>query len=128
MRGIVATLDAVVALLIAVFVIGATMQLLSKPPARPDDYLYKYSMDVLTVATKDGSFARGFDEDWTGLAGLADSMSSNVCYNLTVTNATGHQAYNRERDCGPHENAVIGRRVVSDRTRVYTAELEAWYK
>jgi|WetSurMetagenome_2_1015567.scaffolds.fasta_scaffold151638_2 hypothetical protein len=128
MKGIVVTLDAMVAMVIAIFVITATMQLLSKPPASQDDYLYKYSLDVLTVATKDGSLAAGFNGNWTKFQGLTDRIDSKICYNITVFDKHGSLAYNRTRACGNPQQVIVAKRVLTNRSRVFTSVMEAWYK
>ncbi|MBD3388462.1 MAG: hypothetical protein GF416_05270 [Candidatus Altiarchaeales archaeon] len=127
-RGFVVSLDVMAATIIAVVMIVATLTLLTEPSKYPDEYLYRYSVDFLTVATKEGSFSDGISGNWTPAEDLFDMASSNVCFNVTLKDQDESLVYNYTRPCRSPDYAVVGKYVVTDGGRNYLSEMRMWYK
>ena len=128
MRGFVASVDVMMALFIAIFVSLSILYLLSTRSTYPEERLYRYSTDILTVASKDGSFALGLSGNWTKLDGLLDSVGGNICFNLSVKDDGDVLLHNHLRSCGAPQTLVVGKRAVTNNSDTFLSELSMWYR
>jgi len=143
-QGYILSLDALLALLIAGFLISATLYLLG-PPGREarDEVLYRIAMDYLTVVEKDGSLSRAMIEAainstlpvkciYTKLDDYAKLYPS-VCMTLRIRNeshtwACAGAVDDPEKCTHKGEESVIVHRTFIAQEQPFDAEMEVWYK
>lgn len=121
-------MDMMAAIAIALLMMGATLALLSQQQTYPNEHLFRYATDYLTVAGKDGSFDKGFDGNWSSLEDLVDTASGNVCFNLSIKDEDEVLVYNHSRSCGAADYVVVAKRLLTDDNQFYLAELRTWYR
>jgi hypothetical protein len=127
-RGIVLTIDAMVALIVAAAFIAAIMYFVTEPGLKTDEYLYNVGGDFLAVADKGGGIVAAMDGDPSRLSEFMDAIPDNICLNLTVTNVSGSVLLRRDNGCQGPAKYVIAKRTVVNNTRNYVCGVKAWYR
>jgi hypothetical protein len=119
-------MDVMLALIMAVAFIVATLYLVTTPKLETEEYLYKVGTDVLTIADKDGSLRGAVSGDPQGANELLYSMPSSLCLNLTITSPNDAIVYSENTGCPDHYKQVIVRRTVMNNTGQFIAKLRIW--
>jgi|GEM_PF-3687969 len=126
-KGIVFTVDVILAMIIATASIVAIMYYVSTPQLDTDKRLYLHGCDVLAVADLTGDLGDALGGDDTGLTALLESTDENVCINLEVFNSTGDEVLDKAT-CGAPTDYVQCKRSIVDDGDYYTGRARVWYR
>lgn len=127
-KGILFSLDAIFALVIAGIMITGCFFYLSQNKVSND--LYQISLDSLTLLEKDDTFANVLNSNLsTGLQTFLDGLSDQYCGNITLYSSYSSHLYSSTKSgcVGGNESSVGIRSFVYDSSNYY-AKMEAWYK
>ena len=130
-RGIIYTLDAILAGIVALSFVFICMSYLS---ANPSEHLNALSLttldqDTLSVLEKDGVLADALQGDALDLGNFLDALPSNICAEIFLydTDMTLYRNITKT-GCLPSDDVVITRRVFfAGNATPYYAKLRGWY-
>jgi hypothetical protein len=138
-KGFVFTVDAIIAMISAGFIIMGAMFFLTQSsdiPFHKQD-LQLSAMDALAILERDGSLnltvVRG---EYSNLTKFMNAMAPHICANIKVYNVSystfevlGFFVYENKTDCDyDSEESAVTRRIFVARNKTYFAEMETWYK
>jgi hypothetical protein len=127
-RGFVLTLDVIIALIIASFLVASIMYLVTQPKINVFDYLYKVALDFLTVAEKDGSLNAAVNGNSSRLNDFIASMPDTLCMNVTIYDNSSGIVYTNSSDCPAPVTYVMAWRSFMNGTDFYMASGGVWRK
>lgn len=121
------TVDSLWALVVAFGLITVSIYLVSTPKISYEEHLYKISLDVLTVAEKQGYLEKAVDGDPIGVEKMRSSLPDDICFDLDIFDQNNDLVFNYNTGCGePERSSLVRRSVVSD-SEFYIARLRMWY-
>ncbi|MBI4158881.1 hypothetical protein HY500_01330 [Candidatus Woesearchaeota archaeon] len=127
-KGIVFSLDAMIALLLAVIITTFIYVSIEQSSSNYDElFLHKSAVDVLTVLREDRSL-EVFNN--ASVYSFLDSLPVQFCANLTVYDFNDRIVYNALKSKCTTEGKIVGtsRRVfIVNSTSVYLGEVKMWY-
>jgi|GEM_PF-2684641 len=129
MTGIL-TLDSLLAMVVTLVVITASLYLVSSQKISSEEYLYQFSSDVLSIAEKKEYLRKAVNGDSSGISKLNSSLPSSICFDLEIVNETDNTVfYYNKAGCSPLpcRYSQAKRLFVSD-SKFYVSTLKAWYK
>jgi len=127
-KGIVLTLDSILALVIAASMIVVMLNMTESPEYTSKDYLYSYMVDFLTVAEKDLTLRKVVEGNNTPANDFLHSQPDNLCFNLSIYDEQGNMVYTNSTDCSDKGWNVMVKRSFLEKTSFYMAELKGWYR
>ncbi|RME15155.1 MAG: hypothetical protein D6797_07230 [Bdellovibrio sp.] len=133
-KGIIFTLDAIIAILVAASFILASFFYLSKATNVPYDRqgIYDLSLDSLAVLEKKGDLAYSVENgsNSTLVEFLNFSLSQQVCGEIKIFNTDTFQLLTATKPgCTPINETSFARRVfIANNSKIYYAEMEVWFK
>ncbi|MBI2661776.1 hypothetical protein HYX09_05945 [Candidatus Woesearchaeota archaeon] len=126
-KGIIFTLDAILAIIIGALIISASYFLLSRhDPGFNMNALSMMSFDSLAVLEKDSTFRNAADaKNPSGLAAFITSMPGNTCANISVfDNSSMLITSSQKSGCSLNYSIVSRRAFVSSNFSSYYAEMK----
>lgn len=121
------TVDSLWALTVALGLITVSLYLVSTPKVSYEEHLYKISLDVLTVAEKQGSLRKAVDGDPIGVEKMRSSLPDDICFDLDIFDRNNTPVFNYNTGCEePGRSSLVRRSVVSG-SDFYIARLRMWY-
>ena len=130
-KGIIFTLDATLAIVLALSIILSSMFYLSQTEVsfeKPTQY--KLSMDSLAVLEKQGVLDRAVSSNsTTEIQSFLDFLPSNTCAKIDLYDDSGAKFMSVRRSyCTYPEEYSVLRRVFISNYEIYNAKIEVWYK
>lgn len=133
-RGIIFTLDSILALTLALSMITASLFYLGKTDDSSFDEqgLRQLSLDSLAVLEKSGTLLLAMTTSQESLESFVDALPQQVCANITLFDAESIAQHSvQKKDCQEQETTTkksVTRRVFIVNHEVYYAEMRAWYE
>jgi len=122
------TLDATLALVLSMLVLGSAVYLIAAPKTQSNEHLFQSAGDLLTVAEEDHLLARMVNGDGGATQKLKAAMPAQTCFELYLRNSTGGLVYSDSTSCKKTSDYVIGRRTFVTQSGFYSAEMRLWLK
>ncbi|MEW6329670.1 MAG: hypothetical protein AB1468_06195 [Candidatus Micrarchaeota archaeon] len=129
-NGFVLSLDAVLALLVALLMLGIIFSYLNiRASALSSNYLSQISMDALALMEKNGALNDAVAGNSSKANDALRALPPSVCVDLKITDSTGKLKLLLKRPrCGGYEKELItARRSFIYGNDFYIAQAEAWY-
>ncbi len=129
-NGFVLSLDAVLALLVALLMLGIIFSYLNiRASALASNYLAQVSMDALALMEKNGALNEAVAGNSSKANDVLRALPPSVCMNLKITDSSGKLKLmlKKPRCAGYEKELVSARRSFVDGNNFYIAQGEAWY-
>ncbi|MBN2014241.1 MAG: hypothetical protein JW778_03585 [Candidatus Altiarchaeota archaeon] len=121
------TVDSMWALAVALGIISVSLYLVSTPKISYEEHLYSLSLDVLTVAEKQGHLRKAVDGDPIGVEKMRSSLPDDLCFDLDILDQNNELVFHYGSECEePKRSSLVKRSVVSN-SQFYVASLRMWY-
>ncbi len=132
-KGIIFSLDAIFAIIIAAIMILACFFYLSQTTTNlyKNQDIYKISLDSLTILEKDDTLKTAVEtSSTTTMQQFLDSLPPQICSNITVyTSSSADVLSSKKAGCtAKNESTIAVRSFIANTYNIYYAKLEAWYK
>lgn len=130
-KGIIFTLDATLAIVLALSIILSSMFYLSQSEVSFEKQnLYKLSMDVLAVLEKQDVLDHAISTNSTiEIQSYIDSLPPNTCVKIDLHDVSNAKLMSIRRTyCTYPEEYSVLRRVFISNYEIYNAKIEVWYK
>ena len=125
--GIILTLDAMVALVLAVVLATAILSLGQPVESGRDKALYLRACDILAVADKAGYIQEAMDGDPTDLDVFFEDVRSNTCLSLEVLDSEDETEFGRDTGCEEIGYHIQCQRSVIHEGENYIGRLRIWH-
>lgn len=122
------TLDAVMALVIAMVVLSSCIYLISTPKRQVNERLYDISLDLLAVAGEEHFLQDAVRGDSSGVDRMKAAMPANTCFRIDVKNESGALVYTGGSGCREFGEYALGRRTFASGGGFYVAEMRVWLR
>jgi len=122
------TLDSIIAIVVAVGMITAIVFLVSQPKVSSDEYLYKVTLDILTIAEKRGDLSKAVRGDPWAIQDFKGVLPRSVCFQLDIYNETNGLVLHDDTKCEKPNKYMLGKRSFVSDKKFYVANLKMWYK
>ena len=122
------TLDTVMALMIAVTIITASVFLLAEHETYSSEGLYQIAQDMLAVGEKTGDLSSALDGDPSTIDEYQTLLGNRVCFELRIKNQSNSLVYYHETDCAKKGSYVVAKRSMVHDNRFYIASARVWYR
>lgn len=130
-KGFIFTLDATLAIVLALSVILSSMFYLSQSHVSFEKQnLYKLSMDSLAILEKQGVLDRAASTNTTTeLQSFLDNLPPNTCAKIELRDDADARLMSVRRSyCTYPEEYYVLRRVFVSEEDIYNAKIEVWYR
>ncbi|MBW2984326.1 hypothetical protein KY361_04380 [Candidatus Woesearchaeota archaeon] len=132
-KGIIFSLDAILAVIIAGVMILACFFYLSHTSTNlyQNQDIYKISLDSLTILEKDNTLKTAVETNSTTTLQLfLDSLPAQLCGDITVYTSSSSAVLSAQKTgcTAKNESTIAVRSFVANNFNVYYARMEAWYK
>ena len=130
-KGLVYTIDAIFALVIAVFLISAILFYMKDPNILYNEQaLQKFSQGSLTMMEKDGTFRNAVSSSSnTEIGTFLDSLPRQLCASISIIDQNLTQAVGEvnKTNCNIPDEYVFTRRLIVADSKPYYAEMYAGF-
>lgn len=132
-KGIIFSLDAIFAIIIAGIMILACFFYLSKTTTNlyQNQDIYKISLDSLTILEKDDTLKTAAEtSSSTTIQQFLNSLSDQFCGNITIYTSSSSAVLSAQKTgcTAKNESTIAVRSFVANDFNPHYAKLEAWYK
>jgi len=121
------TIDSLWALIVALGMITVSLYLVSTPKISYEEHLYQVSLDLLTVAEKQGYLKKAVGGDPIGVEKMQSSLPDDMCFDLDIFDQNNDLIFHHSTECEEPIRSSLVRRSVISNSKFYIARLRMWY-